>query len=154
MSTLTWTIRSYEELSKDELFDMCEVRQEVFVVEQDCPYQDCDQKDKESHHLMGYHSGVLVAYLRIVKPGVSYKDPSIGRVLTKLSSRKKGLGKELMKRSLAFCSSTYPNSNIRISAQQYLLPFYHCFGFNPVGEGYLEDNIPHMEMLLTFKDQE
>ena len=148
MSTLTWTIRSYEELTKDELFDMCEVRQEVFVVEQDCPYQDCDQKDKKSHHLLGYHNGVLVAYLRIVKPGVSYKDPSIGRVLTKLSSRKKGLGKELMKRSLAFCSSTYPNSNIRISAQDYLLKFYASLGFVDTGKKYLEDNIPHSEMYL------
>tara|TARA_B110000977_G_C11065615_1_gene487698 strand:+ start:782 stop:1246 length:465 start_codon:yes stop_codon:yes gene_type:complete len=149
MAALNWTICSYEELSKDQLFDMCEVRQEVFVVEQDCPYQDCDQKDKQSHHLMGYDKEVLVAYLRIVKPGVSYQEPSIGRVLTKLSSRKKGLGVELMERALVFCSSKYPAINIRISAQQYLLPFYQSLAFLPVGKGYLEDNIPHMEMLYT-----
>ena len=149
MAALNWIVRSYEELSKDELFDMCEVRQEVFVVEQNCPYQDCDQKDKQSHHLMCYNNELLVAYLRIVKPGISYKEPSIGRVLTKLSSRKKGLGIELMKQGLAFCALQYPATNIRISAQQYLLPFYQSLGFYPVGEGYLEDDIPHMEMCYT-----
>lgn len=151
MSNLQWSVCSFSDLTTDQLFDMLEVRQEVFVVEQNCPYQDCDQKDKNAHHLMGYEAGVLVAYLRIVNPGVSYVEPSIGRVLTKLIVRKQGYGIELMKRGIQFCNTTYPSLNIRISAQQYLLPFYHSLGFCELGDVYLEDNIPHMEMLYTLK---
>jgi ElaA protein len=147
MSALTWIVNSYENLSKDQLFDIYQVRQEVFIVEQVCNYQDCDLKDKESFHLMGYDKGVLVAYLRICKPGVSYVEPAIGRVLTKFTERKKGYGIELMKRGIDFCNTTYSNENIRISAQQYLLPFYRSLCFSELGEVYLEDNIPHMEML-------
>ena len=149
MSSLQWSVCSFSELSRNQIFDMYQVRQEVFIMEQHCLYQDCDEKDKESHHLMGYEEGVLVAYLRIVNPGISYSEPSIGRVLTKHSSRKKGYGIELMNRGIEFCSSTYPSSNIRISAQKYLLDFYHTLGFIEFGEEYLEDNIPHMEMLYT-----
>ena len=150
-SEIKWTFSSYHDLSKAQLFDILEVRQEVFVVEQNCPYQDCDAKDKKSTHLMGYEKDVLVAYLRIVIPEISYNEPSIGRVLTKQMVRKKGYGIDLMKRAISFCSSTYPKKNIRISAQKYLLPFYRSLGFQELGDVYLEDGIPHMEMLYTSK---
>jgi len=149
MPKLQWTLSAFKDLSTNQLFDMYHVRQEVFVVEQDCPYQDCDEKDKKSHHLFAYEKDVLVAYLRIVNPGVSYKEPSIGRVLTKLTHRNNGYGIELMKRGIEFCDSYYPEHSIRISAQQYLLPFYRSLGFNELGEVYLEDDIPHMEMLYS-----
>ncbi len=151
MPKLQWTLSAFKDLSTIQLFDMYQLRQAVFVVEQDCPYQDCDQKDKKSHHLFAYDKEVLVAYLRIVSPGVSYKEPSIGRVLTKLSYRKNGYGIELMERGIEFCNSYYTGKSIRISAQQYLLPFYRSLGFRALGDVYLEDNIPHMEMLYTQK---
>ena len=150
-SEIKWVLSSYQNLSKEQLFDALEVRQEVFVVEQNCPYQDCDTKDKKSTHLLGYENDILVAYLRIVDPGVSYKEPSIGRVLTKFTVRKKGYGIDLMNKAIEFCNATYPTDNIRISAQEYLLPFYRSLGFIELGDVYLEDDIPHMEMLYTSK---
>ena len=150
-SEIKWVLSSYQNLSKEQLFDALEVRQEVFVVEQNCPYQDCDAKDKKSAHLLGYENDILVAYLRIVDPGVSYKEPSIGRVLTKSTARKKGYGIDLMNKAIEYCNDTYPTDNIRISAQEYLLQFYRSLGFLELGDVYLEDDIPHMEMVYTSK---
>ena len=149
MVELNWLIKSFEELSSDELFDIYYLRQEVFVVEQNCAYQDCDEKDKHSFHLLAYHNSTLVAYLRIVKPGFSYTEPSIGRVVTKSTQRGTGIGKLLMEKGIENVQRIFEKPTVRISAQQYLIPFYKSLEFETVGEGYLEDNIPHIEMVYS-----
>ena len=126
------------------------LRQEVFVVEQDCPYLDADGKDQNAWHLLGYDEGQLLAYARIVGKGVSYeKYPSIGRVVISKKARGLGYGKLLMQVSLRECERLFGKIDIKISAQTYLLKFYNELGFQEVGEGYLEDNIPHIAMIYT-----
>ena len=147
MNDLNIYFRSYNELSKCELFDIYLLRQEVFIVEQNCVYQDIDQKDHFSYHLMAYDNEIMVAYLRIVYPGISFNEPSIGRVLTKKSYRRRGISKNLMQSAIQKVKDVYNHSNIRISAQEYLIPFYKSLNFEPIGEVYLEDDIPHIEMM-------
>ena len=147
MNDLSIYFRSYIELTKRELFDIYFLRQEVFIVEQNCVYQDIDQKDQYSYHLMAYDNEVLVAYLRIVQPGISFDEPSIGRVLTKITYRRRGISKNIMQHAIQKVRNVYNHSNIRISAQEYLLPFYKSLNFEPAGEVYLEDGIPHIEMM-------
>ena len=100
MNDLSIYFKTYNELTKYELFDIYFLRQEVFIVEQDCVYQDIDNKDQHSHHLMAYDKEILVAYLRIVYPGISYEEPSIGRVVTKMSHRQRGLSKNIMQSAI------------------------------------------------------
>ena len=150
MKELSIYFRPYNELTKRELFDIYFLRQEVFIVEQNCVYQDIDQKDHHSYHLMAYDNEILVAYLRIVQPGISFDEPSIGRVLTKMCYRRRGISKNIMKSAIQKVRDVYKHSNIRISAQEYLIPFYTSLNFVPVGEVYLEDEIPHIEMM--YKD--
>lgn len=147
MTELNWVIREYDDLNIDELFEMYHLRQRVFIVEQDCAYQDCDLKDKQAFHVFAYRNKVLVGYLRILKPGVSYNEPSIGRVVVCPSSRGEGIGRILMKKGLEYTQDLFKSSDIRISAQKYLVPFYESLDFVTVGESYLEDGIPHIEML-------
>ena len=137
-------------LNLDEFYEIMTLRQEVFVVEQNCPYLDADGKDPDAWHLMGLDKdGRLIAYTRILPKGISYKDYiAIGRVVTSPKVRKMGVGKEIMIASLDWCKNYFPNDNIKISAQTYLLDFYKNLGFEPVGEGYLEDDIPHIAMVL------
>lgn len=123
------------------------LRQEVFIVEQNCPYLDADGKDLKSHHLMGYLGKELVAYSRLVFPGVSYKEISIGRVVSSGKYRQKGYGQELMRESIRQIEQLYGKVDIRIGAQQYLQRFYESFGFVWEGEPYMEDGIPHIIML-------
>jgi len=149
MKELNWRFKSYDDLSKVELFDIYYLRQEVFVVEQECAYQDADEKDQLSYHIMAYDKEVLVAYLRIVSPGVSYVEPAIGRVVTKPTHRGLGQGRILMKKAIEQVKSVFDKSSIRISAQEHLIPFYESLNFKVIGEGYLEDNIPHIEMLYN-----
>lgn len=145
---ITWILKPFAQLSLQEMYDFIVLRQEVFVVEQDCPYLDCDGKDQDSHHLMGYDEDKdLIAYTRLVKPGVSYEEVSIGRVITAQKARKKGAGIALMDESIKAINNIYGKTPIRISAQCYLEKFYRSFGFIPTGKEYLEDGIPHMEML-------
>jgi len=151
MAELKWLIKPFKELKRDELFDMYYLRQEVFVVEHNCPYQDCDEKDKYSYHLLAYDGELLVAYLRIVEPGLSYTEASIGRVVTKFEYRGKGIGKILMIKGIDYVNSIFHRHTVRISAQQYLIPFYESLLFTTVGEGYLEDDIPHIEMIYNPK---
>ena len=128
------------------------MRIKVFVVEQQCPYQDADGKDQKSIHLLGSNSqGELIAYLRLVEPGVSYTEWSIGRVATDPSVRQSGLGKTMMKMAMEYLEANYDNPPIRISAQLYLRKFYADFGFLTQGDPYPEDDIPHIEMLYTPK---
>lgn len=117
------------------------------MVEQDCPYLDADGKDMKSNHLLGYNSeGLLVAYARLVEPGVSYKEPSLGRIVTSPAVRGTGVGKLLMREGIAQTIKLYGSAELRISAQSHLQPFYREFGFESVGEEYLEDDIPHNQM--------
>lgn len=145
---IKWEFKAFSELSIDELYELMVLRQEVFIVEQDCFYMDADSKDQKSHHLLGYDEvGCLVAYLRLVAPGVSYQEMSFGRIVTSKKVRGKGVGKLLMKQGIKQSELLYGKAANRISAQSYLIPFYHNFGFKTVGEEYLEDGIPHTEML-------
>jgi ElaA protein len=148
-----WKICSYAILSKQELHQIMILRQKVFVVEQDCPYQDADSKDFNSHHLMGFDENKqIIAYLRIVAPDISYQEVSLGRIVTDINERGTGLGVELMKTGLQFTESIYGKVDVRISAQTYLVSFYEKFNFLSTGNEYLEDNIPHTEMLRRVND--
>jgi ElaA protein len=145
---LIWKTKMFEELTTIELYTIFQLRLAVFSVEQNCAYQDADGKDLESFHIMGTdENGELAAYSRIVFPGISFPEVSIGRVITSEKTRGTGIGKELMKMSMQFIKEKYGNVPIRISAQCYLIKFYADFGFIIVGDEYMEDNIPHIEMM-------
>lgn len=139
----------FDALTLQQLYAVMALRQEVFVVEQNCPYLDADGKDFNAHHLMGFdEGGALIAYCRLLPPGEAYPGyPSIGRVANTLKVRGKGAGIELMREALAQCSILFGNLPIKISAQSYLIRFYESFGFHTQGESYLEDGIPHMAMI-------
>lgn len=148
--TLAWKFLPFRSLTPDQLYDLLKLRQEVFVVEQECAYLDADGADPHAHHLLGYDAeGELTAYLRLVKPGIKYAEPSIGRVITRLSARRRNLGRELMREGIRRAHQLYPGQGIRISAQARLERFYRELGFTTVGGPYDEDGIPHLEMLLA-----
>ena len=146
---IQWICKAFYQLSLDELFDMMALRQKVFVVEQDCPYQDADEKDKDSLHLFGMDSeGNLMACLRIVPKGLSYADYiAIGRVVVDPAYRGKKLGEKMMAVALEEIENREGRVAVKISAQSHLKRFYESFGFQQIGEGYLEDNIPHIAMI-------
>ncbi len=139
----------FHDLSLEQLYEIMALRQEVFIVEQDCPYLDADGKDFESFHLFGKNElGKIISYTRLVPQGVSYeKYASIGRVVTSAKVRGLGTGKDLMVQSIEWCVKLFPKSKIKISAQCYLEKFYTDLGFNKTGEFYDEDGIPHMGMI-------
>jgi len=144
-----WYLKEFHELSLEELYEILKLREIVFIIEQDCPYNDLDGLDEIAHHLCHWSSGKLTAYTRIFKPGVSYEQyASIGRVVVNEPFRGTGLGVELMELSVQHCKQMYPDSQIKISAQCYLERFYKSLGFMPTGEEYLEDGIPHQGMLM------
>jgi len=142
-------VKSFEELSTTELYKILKLRSEIFIIEQNCVYQDIDDKDLKCHHLMCLVDGNLAGYTRIVPPGLTYEDASIGRVVIGSDYRGLGLGKQLMENSVKDCKEILKESTIRISAQLYLLKFYNSLGFKEVGEPYDEDGIPHIEMVLN-----
>ncbi len=145
-----WVWRAYDELTTDELYDVFVLRQTVFVVEQRCAYLDADGVDRRSRHLYTRDgTGLMVAYLRLVEPGVKYEEPSIGRVITHPRARRSGLGRELMAEGLRAAAAFYPGAAVRIGAQSWLEDFYRSFGFERVGDEYLEDDIPHIEMFRS-----
>ena len=141
------SVKTFDELSTDELYQILRLRSEIFVVEQDCVYQDVDNKDQKALHIIGTKNGEIVAYTRIFKPGDYFNNVSIGRVVVSQDQRKYGLGKQIMQASLAAIDQRFPNQPIEISAQSYLLKFYMELGFKVTGEEYLEDGIPHRRML-------
>ncbi|MBT8190110.1 MAG: GNAT family N-acetyltransferase [Bacteroidia bacterium] len=144
----SFTHKTFEELTKKELYDLMQLRQEIFIVEQDCPYLDADGLDLDATHLFFYKSGHMIAYTRILPPGLVYDDMSaIGRVVIASSSRGKGIGRTLMEESMIVCKRLYPTKNIKISAQEHLKAFYNSLGFNQSGVPYLEDGIPHIAMI-------
>lgn len=181
MKNITWSYKNFNDLTNKEIYEIFRLRIAVFVVEQNCPYQDADGKDQKCLHVMGTltsdrvrHSSVqrtplgelpdptvskalpagrqgedLIAYARILPPTISYKEVSIGRVATSQDARRTGAGKLLMEKSMKIIKSEFGNVPVRISAQAYLEKFYTGFGFKRVSEEYLEDNIPHIEMLFV-----
>jgi len=148
---IIWKLSSFEELSTEELYAILKLRQQVFVVEQQCVYQDCDDEDRNAHHLVGWldNGGQPhpIAYLRILHCHEERKLPSIGRVLTQPNFRGKGVGREMMTKCLLLIEELYPESPVYISAQQYLIGFYESFGFRVSSNAYEEDGIPHIAMI-------
>lgn len=158
MADLQWRWARLGELQAEDLYDALMLRSRVFVVEQHCVYLDADGVDRQAWHLLGRGApqgagpGPMRAVLRVVDPGVKYDEPSIGRVVTAPEARGTGLGLVLMREGLARCRSVWPGRAVRISAQAHLQRFYGTLGFQPVGEAYLEDGIPHVEMLCPAGD--
>ena len=148
---MNWILKSFAELTPDELYRILQLRNEVFIVEQNCPYQDLDNKDLKSWHLMGIEEDRLIAYSRLLAPGISYSESSIGRIVSSPSVRKTGMGKKLVEESIRQINNLFKTDSIRIGAQLYLKLFYESFGFIQDGEIYLEDNIPHIIMLRNPK---
>ncbi len=148
---IQWKLSAFEELSTEELYEILHLRQQVFIVEQQCIYQDCDGHDKKALHLVGWSNRAErpepVAYLRILHPGKERIFPSVGRVLTHPDFRGKGLGREIMARCLHTLEELYPELPVCISAQQYLISFYESFSFRLSSNGYEEDGIPHIKMI-------
>lgn len=145
---MTWTLKEFDALSPAELYAILQLRNEVFVVEQQCVFQDADDKDQVSKHLMGYAGGELLAYCRLVPPGTAYTEVSIGRVVTSPKARRSGAGKELMRQALSHIYTIYGKVPVKIGAQLYLRDFYASFGFRQEGNIYLEDGIEHIYMNL------
>lgn len=144
---LTWHFKNFDELTTKELYEILQLRAEVFVVEQDCPYNDVDGKDEKCGHLWAILDGKVIACTRLVPQGISYQEPSIGRVATHTDYRHLKLGYQLMRHSLEIIENVYNSTSVRISAQSYLKNFYEKCGFKQVSDEYLEDGIPHVEML-------
>jgi len=148
MTELTWIYKSFNELTPQELYAILKLRSEVFVVEQNCVYLDTDNKDQQSFHLCGWKENDLIAYARILPPGLAFEEASIGRVVTNPVYRKTGAGRVLMHHAIERTLSQFDVSEIKIGAQLYLLNFYTSLGFQISGPEYLEDGIPHVEMTL------
>ncbi|HET7003012.1 MAG TPA: GNAT family N-acetyltransferase [Puia sp.] len=144
---ITWILKPFTELTPNELYNILQLRNEVFIVEQNCPYQDMDNKDLKSWHLMGIKEDKLIAYSRLLAPGISYSESSIGRIVSSPAVRKTGMGKKLVEESIGQIKNLFKTETIRIGAQLYLKSFYESFGFVQEGDIYLEDNIPHIIML-------
>lgn len=147
---LDYIVKRFDDLTLIELYQIMVLRQEVFVVEQDCPYLDADGKDQASHHVLGFDAdNQLQSYARLVPKGISYEQyNSIGRVITSSNTRGTGEGKILMQTSINHIKRLFPNEKTKISAQVYALPFYEALGFKETGDRYDEDDIPHAAMIL------
>lgn len=143
---LKWKIKRFEALSLNELYELLQLRSEVFVVEQNCVYQDLDGKDSKALHLIGEYEGETVAYARLFKPNDYFDEASIGRVVVKQRYRENKLGHILMKQAIEAIASEFNATKITISAQLYLKKFYESHGFLQTSETYLEDDIPHIQM--------
>lgn len=148
---MNWMCLTFSQLSTVQLYELLKLRVDVFVVEQTCPYPELDNKDRAEgvYHLLGYQHGRLIAYSRLLNSGTSYNNVSFGRVAIVKSSRGSGLGQELLSTVLDYCQQLWPNQDIDIGAQEYLLEFYEGYGFKAVSEVYLEDDIPHLNMRLS-----
>jgi len=149
MAQLNWQYKAFNELTPAELYSILKLRSKVFVVEQNCVYLDTDDKDQFAFHLSGWDNDTLVAYARILPPGLSYSEASIGRVVTDPMHRKTGAGRLLMKHAIEKTFAQFGKGDIKIGAQLYLLQFYGSLGFIKSGAEYLEDGIPHVEMCLS-----
>jgi ElaA protein len=144
---IQWTIKPFEALTVDELYDLLKLRSEIFVVEQNCIYLDLDGKDKIALHLYGEFEGKIVAHARLFKAGISFDNASIGRVVVDPNYRARKLGHDLMREAIAEIQLHFNESKITIGAQLYLKKFYESHGFVQISEMYLEDDIPHIDMV-------
>ena len=142
-------IKTFKELTTNELYDVLQLRSEVFVVEQDCVYQDIDGKDHKAYHVLGYKQDQLVAYTRVFKSGDYFNEASIGRVVVKLNERSHSYGYDIMQSSIDLLLKSFGAKQIKISAQTYLKRFYNNLNFKEIGEEYLEDGIPHIAMIFS-----
>lgn len=140
-------VKTFDQLTINELHDLLQLRSQVFVVEQDCVYQDIDGKDKKALHVIGFKDDKVVAYTRCFKPGIYFEEASIGRVVVDEAYRKFKYGHDIMKASILAIKEQYQTETIKLSAQVYLTRFYESHGFKQIGEGYLEDGIPHIAMI-------
>lgn len=148
---MNWICKKFDDLNPHELYAILQLRNIVFVVEQNCVYPDLDNKDQLSFHFMGWEAHKLAAYTRLVPKGVSYPDyPAIGRVVTSPDVRKTGIGRDLMNLSIQKCHELFGASPIKIGAQLYLKKFYESLGFIQANDMYLEDGIEHVEMILAY----
>ena len=149
-STIDWTWHCFEQLSNSQLYDLLKIRQDVFIIEQQCIYPDLDGLDINCLHLLGYDSGQLVAYLRLI-PADFHPSGNIalGRIISLASKRGLGIGKILMEQAMTYISEQFPHQKIQLSAQFHLLNFYQYFGFNVISEPYDEDGIKHIDMLYV-----
>lgn len=148
---MNWMCLSFSQLSTEQLYELLKLRVDIFVVEQSCPYPELDNKDRIEgvYHLLGYQDDKLVAYSRLLCPGLSYKNVSFGRVAIDENCRGSGLGQTLLSTILTHCQQLWPNQDIDIGAQEYLLGFYDRNGFKAISQVYLEDDIPHLDMRLS-----
>jgi ElaA protein len=146
--SIIWKTKTFDELSTQELYQILKLRSEVFVVEQNCVYQDIDNKDQKALHLFGLLEGEIIAYSRLFKPGDYFEFSSIGRVVVAEKHRDKNFGHELIDQSIFEINNLFKVQNITISAQLYLKKFYESHGFVATSETYLEDDIPHIEMKI------
>ena len=150
MNNLQWETKTFHQLSTDQLFDFLKLRMDVFVVEQQCAYRELDDHDRheETRHLSGHNeSSQLIAYARLLPPGLRFPEVNLGRFVVKAELRKKGIGHQLLQTALKEISGYWPKISIRISAQDYLQTFYEQYGFIRISDVYLEDGIPHVEMV-------
>ncbi|MEE6130131.1 GNAT family N-acetyltransferase [Chryseobacterium arthrosphaerae] len=147
MSNIVWKIKTFDEFTVPELYAVLKARIDVFVIEQNCPYPDLDNYDQEAVHIWAEEDGQVLAYCRVFDKGIKYEETSIGRVLTTEQARGKSLGKLLIQYAVETIENRFHTPEIRISAQDYLLRFYGGFGFEDTGKKYLEDDIPHTEMI-------
>ena len=140
-------LKEFKELTTEELYEILKLRAEVFVVEQNCPYQDLDDKDQSSYHLFLEDNGQIIAVLRILPENIAYKEMAIGRLIVKKSYRGKGISRKMMVRAMEFITEDLGKEKIRLSGQAYLTDFYQSLGFEKVSEMYFEDGIEHFEFL-------
>ena len=150
MSKIEWEIKKFHQLSIDQFFDFLQLRIDVFVVEQQCAYRELDMHDRhaETSHISGHDKGgQLIAYARLLPPGLRYPEVNLGRFVVKAEWRKQGIGHQLLQAALKEISCCWPKNPIRISAQDYLQAFYAQYGFTRVSDVFLEDGIPHVEMV-------
>lgn len=146
---MDWIIKKFDELNAKDIYNILTLRNEVFIVEQNCVYMDCDYKDFNSYNLFLEQNGEIVAYLRVLEKGVSYDQISIGRVAVKKDFRGEGLSREMMLKAINFIENDLNETSIKIQAQSYLINFYTSLGFKPISDEYLEDNIPHIDMIYN-----
>ncbi len=146
---MEFKVKTFKELTTSELYEILQLRSEVFVVEQDCIYQDIDFKDQKALHVIGTKKDKIIAYTRLFNSGDYFNTPSIGRVVVKDTERKYGYGHDLIKASIQAIIDNYNETKITISAQTYLQKFYESHGFKQVGDEYLEDGIPHIKMVKS-----
>ncbi len=149
MPEFNWTCKTFDRLSRDELYEILRLRSTVFVVEQQCVYQDVDNFDQAAHHVIGLTEGEIACYARLLAPDTKYRTASIGRVVANRANRRRGYGKELMSFAIQQCEDLWPGLGITISAQQYLECFYQQLGFVTASSPYLEDEIAHIKMVRS-----